>query len=65
MSSSSYPPAVRPEVAALTSDTSVNRHEKIDVEHLPVDDDPRKWGNRKKTLVGIFCPICPPCLLGP
>lgn len=23
----------------------------IDIEHAPVDDDPREWSNRKKTIV--------------
>lgn len=28
-----------------------NRLPVIDIEHAPVDDDPREWSNRKKTVV--------------
>jgi hypothetical protein len=41
------PPSQRPG----REDSGAEQRLKIDVEHLPVNDDPRLWGSSKKNLV--------------
>lgn len=43
--------APEPEIAEDTRPPSPPPPPAFDIEHVPVDDDPRQWSNRKKNLV--------------
>ncbi|ORY32921.1 major facilitator superfamily domain-containing protein [Naematelia encephala] len=53
------------------SATGANVLPVVDIEHVPVDDDPREWSTRKKTIVlymmtiGVLGPLIAPSIYNP